>query len=98
MATEKQIAANRRNAQHSTGPLTLEGKAASSRSASVTRFLTGVEDPAEFQVLLDGLLEDFQPQSTHHNLLVTRYARQLWLSQRIARMEYAIMQSQVDEA
>ena len=36
MATEAQIEANRRNAQHSTGPKTEEGKATSSRNA--TRF------------------------------------------------------------
>ncbi|MBK9168914.1 MAG: hypothetical protein IPM24_15785 [Bryobacterales bacterium] len=104
MATEKQIAANRRNAQHSTGPRTPEGKAASSCNAAVTGLfsrhlvLTGVEDPAEFQALLDGLIEDFQPQSAHQQILVIRYARQLWLSQRIARMECAIAQSQIDEA
>ncbi|MBK9171358.1 MAG: hypothetical protein IPM24_28425 [Bryobacterales bacterium] len=34
MATETQIAANCRNAQHSTGPRTPEGKAASSRNAA----------------------------------------------------------------
>ncbi|MBK9171349.1 MAG: hypothetical protein IPM24_28380 [Bryobacterales bacterium] len=104
MATETQIAANRRNAQHSTGPRTPEGKAASSRNAAVAGLfsrhlvLTGVEDPAEFKALLDGLLEDFQPQTAHQQILVTRYARQLWLSQRIARMEFAVAQSQIDEA
>jgi hypothetical protein len=34
MATEKQIGANRRNAERSTGPRTPEGKAASSRNAN----------------------------------------------------------------
>ncbi|MBK9165964.1 MAG: hypothetical protein IPM24_00700 [Bryobacterales bacterium] len=59
MATQEQIAANRRNAQCSIGPRTPEGRAASSRNAAVTGMLsrrlvhTGVEDPAEFQALLD---------------------------------------------
>lgn len=46
MATDKQIAANRRNAQKSTGPKTLNGRATSSRNAfrhGLTRPLT--EDP-----------------------------------------------------
>jgi hypothetical protein len=38
MPTEKQIAANRRNALKSTGPRTAEGKARSSRNAAKTAF------------------------------------------------------------
>ena len=54
MATEKQIAANRRNALKSTGPRTPEGKSASSRNATVTGLFSchavvdGAEDPEEF--------------------------------------------------
>ena len=33
MTTSKQIEANRRNAQHSTGPITLQGKDKSSQNA-----------------------------------------------------------------
>jgi hypothetical protein len=63
MATEKQIAASRRDAQHSTGPRTPEGKAAVPGLFSRHLVLTGVEDPAALQAILDGLNGDFQPQT-----------------------------------
>jgi hypothetical protein len=104
MATEKQIAANRLNALKSTGPRTAAGKANSSRNHTLTGLfardlvLQAIEDPAEFNELLAGLLVDFQPSDTHQHILVTRYARQLWLAQRIARIECSATQAQLDEA
>ena len=104
MATDKQIAANRLNALKSTGPRTVTGKANSSRNHTFTGLfarnlvLQSIEDPAEFNDLLAGLLADFQPSSTHQHILVTRYARQLWLAQRIARIECSTTQAQLDEA
>ena len=61
----RQIEANRRNALHSTGPTTPEGKQASRlnalkhglRAKEVT--IPGQEDPAEFEVILRELYEDW---------------------------------------
>jgi len=44
MATLTQIEANRRNAQHSTGPRTAEGKAASSMNALACDFALSTAD------------------------------------------------------
>ncbi|MBI5265909.1 MAG: hypothetical protein HY851_01635 [candidate division Zixibacteria bacterium] len=46
MATDKQISANRLNAQKSTGPVTDDGKAASSRNAVTHGFFSKI-DPGQ---------------------------------------------------
>ena len=63
MTTEAKIEANRANAQHSTGPRTEEGKAASSRNAlkhGLTSFtvLLPTEDPAEYVRIATTLAAD----------------------------------------
>lgn len=66
MATSRQIEANRRNAQKSTGPTTPEGKAA----ASMNPLKTGLyaksdilpwEDPEEYNELIEQFYHDYQP-------------------------------------
>jgi hypothetical protein len=53
MASEKQIAANRANAKHSTGPKTAAGKLASSRNA----FRHGLSTPLQRDPILSGKVE-----------------------------------------
>jgi hypothetical protein len=55
MATEKQIAANRRNAQHSTGPTSYEGLLAAARN-SLGHGLCSVE---HFALLAEENLDKF---------------------------------------
>ena len=68
MATPAQIAANRANSKHSTGPVTPEGKA----KVAVNRLSHGLagpfhlligESPTEFDQLLESLAEEYQPQT-----------------------------------
>lgn len=68
MASEKQFEANRRNAQHSTGPRSPEGRAASARNSFkhgiCVSDLTIATDPdscAEVESLLDRYFDHFQP-------------------------------------
>jgi len=71
-ASTAQIDANRANAQLSTGPTTLEGKAVSSQNAVRHGFLAHVL-PAEqddYRALLDDLIVDLQPAGTIQRLLV----------------------------
>jgi hypothetical protein len=87
MSTPAQIAANQSNAQHSTGPKTEEGKAASSRNNF--RFgLTGSfvvlpwENQHDFDILLTKLQVEHQPQTPFEEELVAKMAQHYWLSQR----------------
>jgi hypothetical protein len=98
MTTEKQIAANRRNAQLSTGPKTLAGKSASRLNAfkhgmNATGFVIPAgkskENLEEFQGLLAALRSDLRPQGTLQELLVEHIAIQQWRLRRVYRAELA---------
>jgi hypothetical protein len=94
--SEAKRAANRRNAQKSTGPKTPEGKKRSSQNAIkhgllAAQILTFDGDPNEttrdFNRLLDGLIHDFQPTDTQEKLLVERIAVCYWRLRRAYRCE-----------
>lgn len=92
MASEKQIAANRRNAAKSTGPRTAGGKAASSRNALKhgvlsKQALSEYEDIQTFQTLLAKLVEELEPVSVIECTLVERIAILLWREKRLAETE-----------
>jgi hypothetical protein len=92
MSTESQIHANQQNAQHSTGPVTESGKAAS----SINNFRHGLagaftvlpsEDRDEFDALLCGLRAEHQPSTITEEILVQKMAQHYWLSQRAQRLQ-----------
>ena len=87
MSTAAQTAANRANAEHSTGPRTEEGRAASSRNNFRHGFagafhLLPSEDEAEFQSLLTALRLEHQPATPTENILVDKMAQHFWLTKR----------------
>jgi len=83
VASRKQIAANHANAMRSTGPRSSGGKARSKRNA-VTHDLTAAhivvmnEQPEQFEAFREGLVTDFNPDSTIEYELVDRLAGLLW--------------------
>ena len=88
MATEAQISANQQNAQHSTGPKTESGKAASCQN-NFRYGLTGssftvldFEDQDEFDHLLCGLRAEHQPSTMTESILVEQMAQSYWLRKR----------------
>ena len=92
MATEKQIAANRRNALFSTGPTTSEGKQASRENATkhgLTSTLTVLrsEDPAAFEQVRRDLIDCYQPLTTQEHHLVLQIASLFWRLERHERLE-----------
>ena len=86
------LAANRQNAQHSTGPTTTAGKLASSRNslkhglASGTLIIPG-ENRADFEALHHALLEEHQPANATEDLLIHEMAQSWWLAQRAIRLQ-----------
>src|ERR1035438_7647932 len=89
MATKKQIAANRRNAQKCTGPKSPQGKAASSMNnlrhglRARTIILPG-EKQEDFDEIHAGLQDQYQPQNPAEQHLVDQAAIAQW---KLARAE-----------
>src|SRR3954463_15499108 len=100
MATKKQIEANRRNAQKSTGPKTEEGKA-KSRLNALQHGLGAIhvplphEDPNELPRILAGLVETYQPANAQEQMLVHNIASAYLRIQRASRFEAALMNGHI---
>jgi hypothetical protein len=92
MATEAQIAANRKNAQSSTGPRTKEGKATSSRNA-ITLGLFTMQDfvrPDEtdaYHQLCKSFWEHLQPSGPLEQTFVSEIIRATWRLRRCSVIE-----------
>ena len=99
MATIKQIQANRLNSQHSTGPRSAEGKAASSQNAlksgidSQSQIIRG-EDPAALDALANQYLLDHQPQSASERALVDILIDSEWTLRRLRKTESHLWEHQ----
>jgi|SRR5208282_2494141 len=96
----KKAAANRRNAQLSTGPRTEEGKRRSRRNALKHGVLAsalliaegeGAEDPSEFDELLGGLRRDLAPVGTLEEMLIEKIAVCWWRQKRALRCEAGLV-------
>jgi len=92
MATEAQINANRENSKKSTGARTEEGKRAVSQNA-VTHGLFAreavikCEDPAEFELRREALLDELKPVGAIESMLAERIVSLSWRLQRVERMQ-----------
>jgi hypothetical protein len=87
MATPAQIAANRANAQHSTGPRTDEGKLRASQNALRHGLCAGIpimhdEDDGSGDQILDALREEFQPVGPTEEILVYKMAEHFYYGKR----------------
>jgi hypothetical protein len=97
MTTERQIEANRRNAQKSTGPRTPEGKAKSARNATRHGLLSACpvlpqEDAEAYEQLRLNLHKELCPESQLETLLVNRIAAAQWRLGRIPALEAALFE------
>jgi hypothetical protein len=96
MATEKQVAANRRNAAKSTGPKSEAGKNIARMNAAkhgmqAEHVVLPGEDPKEFEALVRGLEEHLLPVGPLETSLVARIADCTWCLQRARLIEAAMM-------
>ncbi len=97
MATDKQIAANRRNALMSTGPRSLAGKRKSSLNAlkhglTTTQTTLPGEDPVEFSQMRAAMFSSLYPQGVLENQLVERMASLIWRLRRVQAFEAALFE------
>lgn len=97
MATEKQIAANRRNARKSTGPQTERGKARARQNAfrhglTAQTVISIVENADEYTDLETLIIADYEPQTTIERVLVERLASLLWRLRRAVAIETGLYQ------
>ena len=96
MTNDKRLEANRLNAQHSTGPRSDEGKAASRFNAlkhgldAKSHIIPG-EDAAQFETLADNYFHELQPQGPAEEMLVRVIVESDWFSRRYARVESAVI-------
>ena len=103
MSSSAQIAANRANAQHSTGPVTPEGQAAvgqnNFRHGFTGRFkVLPQEDQGEFEFLYGSLRFEHRPDTEFEKQLVFKMAQHYWLAQRAMRMQEAWMNAETRPA
>jgi hypothetical protein len=96
--SEAKLAANRANAEKSTGPKSEEGKARSSRNSfkhglySKQLVLPG-EDPAALDALKADLRAEHQPANETEEILVNELAEQYWRLRRARRLEAELLSS-----
>jgi hypothetical protein len=96
MASDRTIAANRLNAQKSTGPRSLEGKRRSRQNATkhgltATQVLIPGEDPAEYETRYQEMLNEYQPEGPAEVQLVERATSLLWRLRRVPAFEAALI-------
>jgi hypothetical protein len=101
MSTLRQIEANRRNAQKSTGPTSVTGKAASSMNALKTgihakSLIVPTEKLADLELLIDEYYSHHHPASPEARCLLDDLIRCEWLLRRFDRAEAQMWKYQND--
>ena len=100
MATALQLAANRRNAQRSTGPRTAEGKKAVRLNAVKHGMTAKVivmphESEPDYHEIRAALIEDYAPATSQELMLVDQIAAGYWRTIRARRFETAMFDNQL---
>jgi hypothetical protein len=99
MTSFKQIEANRRNAQRSTGPTSPEGKLRSRRNAvrhglTAETVIGALEDTEDYKAFEAAVTADYDAQSAVERELVLRLASLLWRIRRATTMETGLFEIQ----
>ena len=102
MATRRQIRAFRKNAKHSTGPRTPEGKARSSQNARkhglfARDTVLPEENPEEFIQLIADLEEELEAGGAFERRLVRHIADAEWRMRRLVRLETGALMDQLEK-
>ena len=100
MSSEKQQAASRINGAKSRGPVSVEGRARSSRNSLRHGFCSSVvvlphEDQSHFEQLRDSYIDDFQPANQSQLDLVETMAAAQWRLNRFLEVEATIFEKEM---
>jgi hypothetical protein len=99
VASEKQILANRANAQKSTGPGTSFGRSRSRRNALkhglTARAVHTLEDDREFNQFAKSIADQYQPSTALQTELVNRLVSVLWRLRRAHAIETGLLSIQI---
>jgi hypothetical protein len=101
MTSFRQIEANRRNAQLSTGPATGEGKEKSRQNAvrhglTAETVIDALEDAADYAAFEMAITADYDAQSAVERELVLRLASLLWRLRRATAIESGLFKIQAN--
>jgi len=99
--SQAQINANRQNAQLSTGPTSVAGKAVSSRNAGkhgiyAEALIFPGENPEDLAALQQAYQDQFQPQGPVEEKLVEILVRSDWMGKRYDRIEPYVVRISAD--
>ena len=99
MATQKQIKANRKNAQKSTGPKTDQGKAVVSQNAVkhglFTESVIYGENQAEYEVFHENFLVEYAPVGAMELFLAERAVNLAWRLKRAERIQNEVIEDMI---
>jgi hypothetical protein len=103
MTSIRQIEANRKNANRSTGPRTEEGKRQSRRNAlrhglTAETVIDGLEDGEDYRAFEAAVIADYDARTAVERELVLRLASLLWRLRRIISIETDLLRIQSDIA
>jgi hypothetical protein len=102
MTSFRQIDANRRNAQRSTGPITQEGKKKSRRNAvrhglTAETVIDELEDAEDYAAFEMAITADYDAHSAAERELVLRLASVLWRLRRATAIESGLFEIQAQQ-
>jgi hypothetical protein len=100
MASDRQIAANRLNAQKSSGPRTPDGKRRSRQNAlrhglTAQTVIGALEDADEYRAFEADILAGCSPRSSVEHALASRLASLLWRLRRATAIESGLFEAEV---
>jgi hypothetical protein len=103
MASPAQIAANRANAQKSTGPRSVEGKSASRFNAlkhgiDAASIVIPGEDPADYEALVAEYQREYRPRSAAESFQVETMIRADWHKRRLETVEAELYHTVLSES
>jgi hypothetical protein len=99
MTSLRQIEANRRNSQRSTGPKTDNGKQRASQNAvrhglTAETVITPLEDPEDYKAFEQAVTADYEAETAVERELVLRLASLLWRLRRATSIETGLLKIQ----